>query len=48
MSDSVHRTEVAIGGGIAGITTALELLEPDCEVLLFDRDRYDQFRGLAR
>lgn len=49
MSDSIYRTEVAIvGGGIAGITTALELLEHDCDVLLLDRDRRDQFGGLAR
>jgi len=49
MPDSAYRTEVAIvGGGIAGITTALELLKHDCEVLLLDRDRRDQFGGLAR
>jgi len=48
MSDSFDRTEVTISGGIAGVTTALELLEHDCEVLLFDRDRCDQFGGLAR
>ena len=49
MSDSVYRTEVAIvGGGIAGITTALELLKRDCDVLLLDRDTRDQFGGLAR
>jgi len=49
MSTSEYKTEVAVvGGGIAGITTALELLEHDREVLLLDRDARRQFGGLAR
>lgn len=49
MSNSVLRTEVVIvGGGIAGITTAFELLEHGRRVLLLDRDTADQFGGLAR
>lgn len=40
MADSVLKTEVVVvGGGIAGITTALELLENGCDVLLLDRDK---------
>ena len=49
MSTSEYKTEVVVvGGGIAGITTALELLEHDREVLLLDRDARSQFGGLAR
>jgi predicted oxidoreductase len=37
-----------IGGGIAGITTALELLDGGKSVLLIDRDDESVFGGLAR
>ncbi|MGE0288920.1 MAG: FAD-binding dehydrogenase [Bradyrhizobium sp.] len=37
-----------IGGGIAGIATALELLDGNKSVLLVDRDRESAFGGLAR
>ncbi len=37
-----------IGGGIAGITTALDLLEAGKSVLLIDRDLESAFGGLAR
>jgi predicted oxidoreductase len=37
-----------IGGGIAGITTALELLEGGQSVVLVDRDSRERFGGLAR
>jgi uncharacterized protein len=37
-----------IGGGIAGITTALELLDGGKSVLLIDRDEDSVFGGLAR
>lgn len=37
-----------IGGGIAGIVTALELLEGGQSVVLVDRDSPDRFGGLAR
>src|SRR5260370_17581338 len=37
-----------IGGGIAGITTALDLLEGGKSVLLLDRDEEGVFGGLAR
>lgn len=37
-----------IGGGIAGIATALDLLDGGKSVLLLDRDRESAFGGLAR
>jgi predicted oxidoreductase len=37
-----------IGGGIAGIVTALELLDGGQSVVLVDRDRPERFGGLAR
>lgn len=43
------RSEVLIvGGGIAGITTALDLLDSGKSVLLLDRDQAEVFGGLAR
>ncbi len=38
---------LVIGGGIAGICTALELLDHNEEVLLIDRDKEDKFGGMA-
>jgi uncharacterized protein len=44
-----HRSEVLIvGGGLAGIATALDLLDSGKSILLLDRDRADAFGGLAR
>jgi predicted oxidoreductase len=44
-----HRTDVLIiGGGIAGITVALELLDGGKSVLLLDRDEESAVGGLAR
>jgi predicted oxidoreductase len=44
-----YRSEVLIiGGGIAGITTALDLLKTGKQVLLLDRDEEAAFGGLAR
>ncbi len=44
-----YRSDVLIvGGGIAGITTALELLDGSKSVLLLDRDEESTFGGLAR
>ncbi len=37
-----------IGGGLAGIAAALELIERGVRVLLVDRDSEDNFGGLAR
>ncbi len=39
---------VIVGGGIAGITTAIELLNFDKKVLIIDRDVEDNFGGLAK
>jgi predicted oxidoreductase len=39
---------LVIGGGIAGIVAALELLDGGKSVVLLDRDREDAFGGLAR
>ncbi|MDX1695620.1 MAG: FAD-binding dehydrogenase [Ketobacteraceae bacterium] len=45
----LYETEVAIvGGGIAGIATALELLNKGIDCLILDRDTADRFGGLAR
>ena len=37
-----------IGGGLAGITAALELLDDDLNVLIIDRDIAENFGGLAK
>jgi len=39
---------VIVGGGLAGITAALELLDAGAHVLLLDRDEESNFGGLAR
>ena len=39
---------VVVGGGIAGITTALELLDLDKKVIIVDRDVEENFGGLAK
>jgi predicted oxidoreductase len=39
---------VVIGAGIAGLVTALELLDQGCAVTLLDRCRPDELGGLAR
>jgi len=39
---------IVVGGGIAGICAALELLEGGMRVLLLDRDEETAFGGLAR
>lgn len=39
---------IIIGGGIAGIVTAIELLAANRRVLILDRDRIDNFGGLAK
>lgn len=44
-----YRSEVlVVGGGIAGITAALELLDSGKSVVLLDRDESEVFGGLAR
>ncbi len=44
-----HQSEVVIvGGGIAGIITAYELIEAGKKVLIIDRDKEANFGGLAK
>ncbi len=48
MTKRKYQADVLVaGGGLAGITTALELLEKGKQVILFDRDVEDKFGGLA-
>ena len=39
---------VVIGGGLAGICAALELLDAGRSVTILDRDKEENFGGLAR
>jgi uncharacterized protein len=49
MGLSTSRTEVVIaGGGLAGMVTAYELLDHGRHVLLIDKDRRENFGGLAK
>src|SRR5690348_11150060 len=44
-----YQTEIVIaGGGLAGIVTAYELLNAGRRVLLIDKDKRENFGGLAR
>jgi predicted oxidoreductase len=48
-SRKTYHTEVVIaGGGLAGIVAAGELLDHGCKVLLIDKDRRENFGGLAK
>ena len=48
MAAHPYKTEVLIiGGGIAGIVAALELLDAGRQVLMLDRDVAERFGGLA-
>jgi predicted oxidoreductase len=46
--DSQHHDAVIVGGGLAGIVTALELLRAGQRVALVDRDTPERLGGLAR
>jgi predicted oxidoreductase len=49
VSNQIINCDVTIiGGGIAGITSALELLESNLKVILVDRDLEENFGGLAK
>lgn len=49
MSDSTYSADVIVaGGGIAGIVTALELLNLNKKVILFERGPESDFGGLAK
>ncbi len=49
MGDHRYRGDVVVvGGGLAGIVTALELLDRGTGVVLLDRDTPERFGGLAR
>lgn len=39
---------IIVGGGISGIVTALELLDANTKIILFDRDTPENFGGLAK
>lgn len=44
-----HAADIAIiGGGLAGIVSALELLDSNQKVLIIDRDNEENFGGLAK
>lgn len=48
MTETYSADVVIIGGGLAGIVTALELLDRKKRVLILDRDVADRFGGLAK
>jgi len=49
MKNQISQSEIIIvGGGIAGIITALELLDAGKKVMLIDRDVESEFGGLAK
>lgn len=48
MVEEYQSEVVIVGGGIAGITTAIELLNFDKQVIIIDRDTEDNFGGLAK
>ncbi|NBB93526.1 MAG: FAD-dependent oxidoreductase, partial [Gammaproteobacteria bacterium] len=47
MSDATRCDVLVIGGGLAGIVTALECLRAGRSVTLVDRDTPERFGGLA-
>ena len=48
MTETKYQADaIVVGGGIAGIITALELLNHGKKVALIDRDEESQFGGLA-
>ncbi len=43
-----HYNAIVVGGGLAGIITALEMAENGLRVLILDRDTEEKFGGLAK
>ncbi len=48
MSAAYQSDVIIVGGGLAGLAAAYDLLEQNRKVLLFDRDTPENFGGLAR
>ncbi len=49
MKDITYQSDVAIvGGGLAGITAALDILNSGKKVIIIDRDAQENFGGLAK
>ncbi|EQA36777.1 FAD binding domain protein [Leptospira inadai serovar Lyme str. 10] len=46
--ETISSDAIIIGGGLAGIVTALDLLDAGKKVILIDRDTQDRFGGLAK
>lgn len=44
----MHHNAIVVGGGLAGIITALEMAEGGLNVLIIDRDKPENFGGLAK
>ncbi|MBF0231739.1 MAG: FAD-binding protein [Desulfamplus sp.] len=48
-TDNIYKSDVVIvGGGLAGIVTAFELLDQNRSVVIIDRDKEQNFGGLAK
>jgi len=47
-AETLQSDVLVVGGGLAGIAAAFELLDRNCKVLLLERDQPDKFGGLAR
>ncbi|PCJ81348.1 MAG: FAD-binding dehydrogenase, partial [Flavobacteriales bacterium] len=49
MEEPTHKADVVIaGGGLAGMVSALELLNAEKKVILLDRAEESRFGGLAK
>lgn len=48
MSHTYQSDIIIIGGGLAGIVTAIELLDHNQKVIILERDKKEKFGGLAK
>jgi predicted oxidoreductase len=48
MSNKYQSDIIIIGGGLAGLVTAIELLDHNKKVIILERDREEKFGGLAK